>query len=183
MTVYLVRHPPPDCTGGFCYGQMELAVTDIEVARALAAVRMQITPPTIARAAIYSSPLLRCLKFAEALALPGKPRIAEQLLEMSFGAWEGKSWDLIERQEIDAWAADVWGYRPGGGESADMVAARWDRWLQDVRVTTGDIIAITHAGVIRVALALAGSAPRTSLLDAEIPFGSVYRLPVETLGE
>lgn len=176
MTLYLVRHPIPDYTEGYCYGRMELPVTDIEMLRTLAAVRLQITPSTCAGAEIYSSPSLRCLKFAEALALPRQPRVVEQLLEMSFGDWEGKCWDSIERQEIDAWAADVWGYRPGGGESADMVAARWNFWFQAVRATTNDVIAITHAGVIRVALALAGCAPGSSLLDAEIPFGSVWRI-------
>jgi alpha-ribazole phosphatase len=155
---------------------MELPVTDVEAARTLEAVRRQITPSTIAHAEIHSSPSLRCLEFAEALALPRKPRVAEQLLEMSFGAWEGKCWDSIERRELDAWAADVWGYRPGGGESADMVAARWNCWFQGVHAAANDVVAITHAGVIRVALALAGGAPGSSLLDAKIPFGSVWRI-------
>ena len=42
-----------------------------------------------AAAVIYTSPASRCLSLARALAAPRAPRIAEELLEMHFGAWEG----------------------------------------------------------------------------------------------
>jgi len=102
---------------------------------------------------------------------------AEELIEMNFGHWQGVRWDAIEPQLIDAWARDVWGYRPGGGESAEMVAARWDRWLHQVRLNEGgDVVAVTHAGVIRVALARFGRANGRPALETHIPFGSVHRL-------
>ena len=142
-------------------------------------VRSQIPAATIDRSAIYSSPSTRCLVLARALAAPREPIASEQLHEMSFGAWQGLCWQSIAREHIDAWAGDLWGYRPGGGESANMVAARWESWLQELRVAGSDtVIAITHAGVIRVALDSSGSAPRSSCLDAKIPFGSVHRLEI-----
>jgi broad specificity phosphatase PhoE len=56
-----------------------------------------------------------------------------------------------------------------------MVATRWERWLHHVRGSDGgDVVAVTHAGVIRVALARGSQG--SSALEAHIPFGSVHRL-------
>ena len=111
------------------------------------------------------------------IARPREPTAAVDLIEMSFGQRQGIRWDAIAPLEIDAWAKDLWGYRPGGGESAEMVATRWDRWLHQVRGSDGgDVVAVTHAGVIRVALAHGGQGDGVSALDAHIPFGSVHRL-------
>jgi broad specificity phosphatase PhoE len=74
----------------------------------------------------------------------------------------------------------VWTYRAGGGESAALVAARWRRWA--ARVTAGiaergaPVIAVTHAGLIRVALA--GSCRLGPELARDVPFGSVHRLDI-----
>jgi broad specificity phosphatase PhoE len=40
-------------------------------------------------------------------------------------------------------------------------------------------VAVTHAGVIRVALARSGRVNGGSALEAHIPFGSVHRLDLE----
>ena len=96
---------------------------------------------------------------------------------MDFGHWEGAAWNAIPRDQMDAWAADVWGYQPGGGESANMVETRWLRWLRHARRMHIDtIVAVTHAGVIRVALAGAAQARSSTALQTQIPFGSVHRL-------
>jgi broad specificity phosphatase PhoE len=58
-----------------------------------------------------------------------------------------------------------------------MVAIRWERWLHQVRGGDGaDVVAVTHAGVIRVALARGSQGNGSSALEAHIPFGSVHRL-------
>ena len=104
-------------------------------------------------------------------------------MEMNFGQWQGLAWDAVPRQQIDAWAKDVWGYRPGGGESAEMVAARWQRWLSQLpRISGGSVVAVTHAGVIRVALACSGRLNAVSALEVAVPFGSVHRLPIIEVG-
>ena len=92
---------------------------------------------------------------------------------MHFGAWEGVPWTSVPRVELDAWATDVWTYRAGGGESAAMVAARWRRWAARVaaRIAERDapVIAVTHAGLIRIALA--GASRLGSELSLDVPFG------------
>jgi broad specificity phosphatase PhoE len=58
-----------------------------------------------------------------------------------------------------------------------MVATRWSRWLDHVRrIDNGTEVAVTHAGVIRVALARSGQLDSSSAIEAPIPFGSVHRL-------
>ena len=112
---------------------------------------------------------------ARELAAPGEPAVAEDLMEMSFGTWEGRLWDDLPREELDAWAQDVWNYRPGGAESAAMVAQRWARWSSSLREPAdGMAVAVTHAGFIRVALSCAGLLPEATFSREPIEFGSVH---------
>jgi alpha-ribazole phosphatase len=179
MRIYLVRHPPPIGVDGLCYGRLEVPVDERAVGATAESLFAQIADPSLESACIYSSPSLRCMGLARRLASPREPTVTDDLIEMSFGEWQGTRWDCIGREKIDEWAKDAWGYRPGGGESARMVAARWERWVNDVRKVNSDaIIAVTHAGVIRVALAREGERSGPSGLEAPIPFGSVHRLDV-----
>ena len=176
MHIYLIRHPPPIGTDGLCYGRLEVAVTPQAIDDAVDAVSAQIPGETLDDARVYCSPSSRCVELARRIASPREPTPAEDLLEMNFGRWQGLAWNAVPREEIDAWAKDVWRYRPGGGESAEMVAARWQRWLSQLRNDGGSVIAVTHAGVIRVALARTSQLDGDAALTAAVPFGSVHRL-------
>jgi alpha-ribazole phosphatase len=156
---------------------MDLAVDPEGLAAAVASLRSRIPAHVLHQAMIFTSPASRCLDLARELAAPREPIIVEELREMDFGAWEGLPWESVPRIELDAWAADAWTYRAGGGESAAMVAARWRRWAARVTVQTAEhslpVIAVTHAGVIRVALA--GASRLGPELEVSVPFGSVHR--------
>jgi alpha-ribazole phosphatase len=179
MRIYLVRHPPPLGVDGLCYGRLEVPVDERVIGATAESVFAQLPNQSFERVPIYSSPSLRCMGLARHLASPREPTFTDDLIEMSFGEWQGTRWDSIGREKIDEWAKDAWGYRPGGGESAEMVATRWERWVDEVRKVNSDvIIAVTHAGVIRVALARGGPRSGSSGLEAHIPFGSVHRLDV-----
>jgi alpha-ribazole phosphatase len=179
MQIYLVRHPQPNDIHGLCYGRLDVAVEPQVLFDAAGSVLAHIPRPVLAAAHVYSSPSSRCLAFARHLAAPREPTPAEDLAEMHFGHWEGAAWDSIPRDQMDAWTADVWGYQPGGGESANMLETRWLRWLDRVRCIEIDtVVAVTHAGVIRVALAGSVRARRSSALEAHIEFGSVHRLNI-----
>jgi alpha-ribazole phosphatase len=154
------------------------------LAAAAVSLRSRIPAHVLRRAAIFTSPASRCLGLARELAAPREPGIVEELHEMHFGAWEGLPWKSVPRVELDAWATQVWTYRAGGGESAAMVAARWHRWA--VRVATeiaepgAPVIAVTHAGLIRAALA--GASPLRPELARDVPFGSVHRVNIDAVG-
>lgn len=179
MQVYLVRHPRPSNVEGLCYGDLDVPVEAKVFTVAAETVSGQISSETLAQASIYSSPSMRCLELARRLASPREPVQCKELMEMNFGDWQGRAWDKLPRVQLDAWARDVWGYRPGGGESAEMVAARWQCWLvQARRIGAGSIVAVTHAGVIRVALARSGHLRTKAPLEAPISFNSVHHLDI-----
>ena len=184
MRIYLVRHPPPIGVDGLCYGRLEVPVDEQAIGAAAESVFTQIPDQSLERVRVYSSPSSRCMGLARRLASPREPTSSDDLMEMSFGDWQGTRWDSIAREKIDEWAQDAWGYRPGGGESAQMVATRWEGWVNQVRKVDVDaVIAVTHAGVIRVALARAGQRSGTSGLEAHIPFGSVHRIFLDMLDQ
>lgn len=106
-----------------------------------------------------SSPALRCLQTAEAAGLGVRAEPA--LAECDFGDWAGRS--LAEVQANDAAAAAAWmtdaRAAPHGGESLAELAGRVRGWLDAQAEENGATVAITHAGVVRVALVHALGAP------------------------
>lgn len=171
MKLILVRHPQPDVAPGVCYGSTDLAIAPGQLEQVLAALQLPAGLP------IYSSPLRRCAELAARLS--PAPRYDARLAEMHFGAWEMQPWDAIPRADIDAWAADMVHYRPGGGESVLQTAARIAAFYDDL---SGDAIVICHAGAMRLLLARhAGLPPAEMALQAartahQIPYGSTLVL-------
>lgn len=168
MRLILVRHPAPQVTSGTCYGRSDVAVAPHE----MAAVRTSLQATLPADVPLYASPLRRCADLATALAqdLPSSAlRFDARLEEMNFGSWEMQPWHAIARTEIDAWAADLAYYRPGGGESVLAMAARVDAFLGDLlREQHETVVIICHAGTIRLLSALQALRPleETALLAA-----------------
>ena len=162
MSLILVRHPPPLIAPGICYGSTDLAVAPSELARVLAALSDTLPRdlPLPNDLPLFSSPLRRCAELANALAASGNysaPSIDARLAELDFGAWEMQPWDAIPRAEIDAWAADVVHYRPGGGESVLAMATRVRAWHADLlRQGHASAIVVCHAGTMRLLLACHG---------------------------
>jgi alpha-ribazole phosphatase len=153
VTLYLVRHPQPDVAPGLCYGASDVPVPDAELARVHATLAAQDLPDDLP---IYSSPLRRCALLAERLA-PGRVTLDARLAEMDFGAWELRPWSAIPRADVDAWAADLLHYRPGGAENVLDVARRVRAFVNDIRVPSA--LVVCHAGTIRLLAALHGGVP------------------------
>ena len=154
MHLTLVRHTRPAVPEGVCYGMtdLDLAPTfDDEAMRVLASL------PRAAR--LVTSPLHRCRHLAERIgAARGLiPIIDERIREFDFGRWESVRWDAIPRAELDAWAADFMHARPHGGESVHMLRERVESALADYRQSGDSHVVITHAGVIKAALARDGN--------------------------
>ncbi|WP_136418917.1 histidine phosphatase family protein [Herbaspirillum sp. ST 5-3] len=153
MRLFLIRHARPDVTDGICYGRTDLPVRP-EEHRTVLTQLMQALPR---RVPIFSSPLKRCSELAALLVEPlGSKAVIHdtRLAEMDFGAWEMRAWTDIPRAEIDAWAAGLHSYRPGGGESVLGVAYRVRQLLNELQAQQPDsVIVVCHAGTIRVLLA------------------------------
>lgn len=151
--LWLVRHARPLVADGLCYGRLDLPA-DAAASRAAAQALAGALPPQVAD--IRHSPLQRCELLALDLQvlrpdLASKPEARIQ--EMDFGRWEGRAWNAIARAQIDAWATDLAGHAPGGGEPLAAMLARVDQALRDAvacaQAPGGDVVWITHAGVAR----------------------------------
>ncbi|OGT17335.1 MAG: alpha-ribazole phosphatase [Gallionellales bacterium RIFOXYB12_FULL_54_9] len=169
QTLYLIRHTQPDIAPGLCYGQLDIGVAasfNDEAARILDWL------PSFDL--IISSPLLRTRKLAGFLAQRCEVRFDARLMEKNFGSWEGREWDEIPRDEIDAWAADIMGYTPVGGESAQQLMQRVQAFLQDLAQRPQQHIAlVAHGGSIRAILAKIADVPLTNTLNWQIDYGAV----------
>lgn len=180
MRLILIRHPQPTVAPGVCYGSTDLAVDPIELTRVVAA----LTPQLPSEAGLFSSPLQRCAALAE--RLPYAPlHFDARLVEIDFGAWEMRPWDEIPRSEIDAWAADVINYRPGGGESVITAAARVAAFYADLmRMDLDCASVVCHAGVMRLLLAcrdgvtLADIAAQAAATPHKIAYGETLVMEI-----
>jgi alpha-ribazole phosphatase len=181
VQLILVRHPQPQIAPGVCYGRSDLAVAPEHLAHTLAALSA-----TLPRGLpIYSSPLQRCATLAAQLAAPLQsppPMLDARIAEIDFGDWELRHWDDIPRADIDAWAADLVHYHPGGGESVLQMAGRIAAFHADLQRQQQDAIVICHAGAMRLMLAChAGLTPADMALQAarnphQIAYGATLTL-------
>lgn len=129
---------------------------------------------------IETSPLGRARQTADILAevmgLPA-PSIDPRLAEASYGDLEG-----LTRIEFEArWpqfrnGASIFGRAPGG-ERFDDLAARVGAWLADRTPHEGRrLIAVAHAGVVRVARGLYLGLGEAGTRQLDKPQGVVFRL-------
>lgn len=150
MSVLAFRHAPV-ALAGVCYGQLDVDPT-LSAADAAAIVEPQLAGIAVAR--IWSSPLRRCSAPARVLAerLGVAHTIDARLSEIAQGAWEGRAWDELERDEGAAYAAWMSAWKtsgPPGGESAVEVERRVRAWHDELPDQGATEVLIAHAGVIR----------------------------------
>lgn len=106
---------------------------------------------------IFSSPMARALETANLLIPPGEPlEVNPALKERSFGEWEGKSWEVLEREEsikVAEWKENPLAFTPPGGESFGSVLERVSGfWEHMAFLEDGDYLVVAHAGVLRCIL-------------------------------
>jgi broad specificity phosphatase PhoE len=111
-------------------------------------------------AAVYSSPLRRALETAEILAAPHglEPVTVEALQEVDVGSWQGLTrTELAERapEQLARWLDGGQGWEDG--ETYEQMATRVVPALLESAAAHdgGRILAVTHGGPIRAALAFA----------------------------
>ncbi len=111
----------------------------------------------------FTSPALRARQTAEALGLAADD--APALADLDAGSWRGRKLAAIAQDTPDAlgaWIADARA-APHGGESFAQVLQRVGAWL-DALPDPAEIVAVTHAAVLRAAIAHAlGAAPDAML--------------------
>jgi alpha-ribazole phosphatase len=162
VILHLVRHPRPLVTAGTCYGRLDVEAENADAAARRLRAELPLGLP------VWSSPRRRCTVLAG--LLHPAPRHDARLAEMDFGAWEGRPWDEIPRHELDAWAADVAGYAPPGGESPRALQRRALDFVAGL--TVPEAVLVTHAGVIRVLVAYHRRLPAEEWTTLHVAYGS-----------
>ncbi|MEQ8440618.1 MAG: histidine phosphatase family protein [Alphaproteobacteria bacterium] len=154
-----VRHALVTANEGRIYGRSDLPceTDDTEMFEGLA----EILPSD---AVLVTSDLMRTHQTADAIKAAGlemAPRIEiPDLAEQSFGDWQGQHFADIQK-EMPVKLHDFWmcpaHYRPPGGESFVDLIARVAPQIERIseEYPGRHIIAVTHGGTIRAALAIA----------------------------
>ena len=166
----LLRHPQTAAPPGLCFGRFEPPVgpnATAEIAAALA-----ITPSA---RIVVASPSRRCRELAEALAARDGVQLMfdSRLLELDFGAWEGRLWAEIERAESDAWSVDPLNRAPPGGECFTTLRERVRAALAEA--PEGAVL-VCHAGPIRAARMLLTGASFDAVFAEPVPYATPIHL-------
>jgi broad specificity phosphatase PhoE len=126
-----------------------------------------------------SSPLVRAretmdiVRVTLGLDLVGY-RLEPRLSEISFGEWEGLTYqdvlvldpDIVAKRE-----GKKWDFQPPGGESYEMLAERVGAWYATI---VRDTVVTAHGGTARALAAVIGVAPREDAAHVSIEQGVVY---------
>jgi probable phosphomutase (TIGR03848 family) len=154
--VLLLRHALTNATGKRLSGRLPGLHLSDEGQRQAEHLAERLRP--IPLAALYASPLERCMETATAVAEGRGLQIMEapDLLEVSYGAWSGRPFAQITKTKL-------WGrlqHAPSSirfpdGETLDEVQVRATGFLDGLAAThPRKVVAVcTHADVIRLALA------------------------------
>lgn len=156
IPLLVIRHAPTDWNeAGLMQGRTDRPLSDAGRDELR---RMQL-PEGWNAAFCLASPLRRATETAELLGL--KPILEPRLIEMDWGAWEGRSLAELraalgrDMAENEARGLD---FRPAAGESPRDVQDRLRPLLKRLSRPT---VAITHKGVLRALYALATGWPMT----------------------
>ena len=90
--IYLIRHTKPAVDKGVCYGWTDLDV-DTSFEKELAVIKEK--TGDLSSFQFFASPLLRCKRLANALVGDTDITFDDRLKELSFGDWEGITWEAI----------------------------------------------------------------------------------------
>jgi probable phosphoglycerate mutase len=109
------------------------------------------------------------------LGLPaGGYRIDDRLGEISFGEWEGLTYEDVLARDSDVVAqreGNKWRFLPPGGESYEQLAVRVGAWYATVE---RDTVATAHGGTARALIGLLGIVPPEEAAHYPIDNGVVY---------
>jgi broad specificity phosphatase PhoE len=105
--------------------------------------------------AIVASPLLRARQTAEAIADACELPVAvdDRLIEIDWGAWEGRSTGTLAQSDVDRLKADR-GTAPEG-ESLDSLSQRVESFCTEHLDGAGLVVAVSHVSPIKAAAAWA----------------------------
>ncbi|MCL4368318.1 MAG: histidine phosphatase family protein [Actinobacteria bacterium] len=158
--ILLVRHGVTQWnTNRVFRGRADIPLLDVGLAQARALAR-RLAPEAID--AVYTSPLSRAVCTAEILAAVHglQPTVAEGLIDISYGEWEGQAEAKVRSEHPEtyaAWQRDPRLVRPPGGESLSEVRLRAVEVLREISAArpSGRLVLVSHRVVNKMLLCAA----------------------------
>lgn len=176
MEVYLIRHTTPDAPKGLIYGHLDVPLSqnfDSEAQEVILQLPQNID-------VLYTSPSKRCKLLSEKIKAK-QIILDDQLKELNFGAWEGKYWTDISENELNPWMEDYINQTPPKGESLLGMQKRvldfWEAFLQ--KKLLGNVVIITHAGVIRILRSHLEQVPLEEIFDLKVDYGAIFKYKID----
>ena len=168
-SLLLIRHGEVKGFKEVLYGQTDLSLSEKgkRNSRRLAEALSKFEIKTI-----YTSPLKRCLYPAGILSKKLKLplQIREELKEINFGKWTGKTWkELTENPDFWKFYKDE-NFKAPEGESLKDLRNRAKRFLEDFKkeAPPGLTVVFTHAGTIRAIFVEIFKLPTSQFFNIEI---------------
>ena len=130
---------------------------------------------------VHVSPALRCRQTARVALAQSVAHIDQRLAELDFGAFDGRTYEENLEAHGDgfrAWTRDPDGVRPPGGETLAELRMRVDAWLELLPLHY-NVVAFTHAGPIRAALAHLLGLPFADTWEVEVGLGEALSIPLD----
>lgn len=138
---------------------------------------------------VISSSLSRCADFARELAMRHRLplEIDARLIELGFGAWEGRTPDELtaaDPETLNRFCRDPVVHAPPGAEPLtafrDRIISAWDNLLE--HHDGKHVLVVAHAGVIRMVVAHVLNVPLQHLFRLQVPNAGITRIRVEKHG-
>jgi broad specificity phosphatase PhoE len=178
--LYLIRHGEVEGSDGKAVGHLDLPLSPYGTKR-IEALTASWRGPAPDR--LFTSDLRRAAESAQILAAHfGVAPIAEpRLREISFGAWEGLSWDEIHRRDgrhLAAWGERWWELAPPGGETFNDLLRRVLTWFNELE--EGEVVAaVAHGGSLRALFTALLDLPREEIFNLRLDHSHVSALLLE----
>lgn len=175
MEIYLIRHTTPKVEKGICYGQVDLDITETFLEE-VEAIKPHLPSDEIK---VYSSPLQRCKKLADALFDGLAIDVHDDLMELNCGQWELLPWNDIPKEEIQPWMDDFVNVAVPKGESYVDLHNRVVKRFNEIVSKQESAVIVAHGGVLRSILSHITSTPLKESFDAfTLHYGCVVKIQV-----
>lgn len=175
MEIYLIRHTTPKVEKGICYGQADLDITETFLEE-VEAIKPHLPSDEIK---VYSSPLQRCKKLADALFDGLVIDVHDDLMELNCGQWELLPWNDIPKEEIQPWMDDFVNVAVPKGESYVDLHNRVVNRFNEIVSKQESAVIVAHGGVLRSILSHITSTPLKESFDAfTLHYGCVVKIQV-----
>ena len=145
MKLYLLRHGQTEYNAlGYYQGMHDIPLSD--------AGRAQLKRADFDVDTVYVTPLMRTAQTAEILFPNAKREVVEELREMNFGIFEGRSdAEMAGEPEYEAWIKSEWQLPCPGGETwcdfADRSCEALDKLIRKARAEGKErLVVVAHGG-------------------------------------